>query len=336
MIKWTKGLRTVNENLHVLSPMVLPFHKYRVVRIINKWLLDRQLDRSISKLGFEKPVLWSYVPNAVQFLGKWREKVSVYHCVDELTANPLIPADTVRTMEANFLLKVNIVFTTSPSLFDSKRKLNANTNYLPNVADFDHFSQASRNETAIHKEIASIPVPRLGFIGAISQYKLDLKLINSIAEKHSEWSLVLIGAKGEGEKEAEMGELEKYKNVFILGGRNYNILPQYLKGFDVCLLPNALNEYTKNMFPMKFFEYLSAGKPVVATNLAALSEFSEQCYLSRSHEEFEKNIIKALSEDSPAKKSTRMETAKAFTWEKRLDEMSDIIGEYLNRGKSGN
>lgn len=324
LVKFLKGTRKISENLYILSPFVLPFHKYAVIRFINRCLLLIQLRNVLSNLKFKKPVLWSYVPNAVDFLGKLGEKISVYHCVDELSANPLIPP-VVKKLEKKFIASVNLVFATSKPLFDERKNLNKNTYYLPNVADFEHFHKAVLEETVISAELENIPHPRIGFIGAISSYKLDFGLIQHIAGRRPEWSFVFIGSKGEGEKEVNSSKLETKENIHFLGGKAYGVLPNYLKGFDVCILPNLLNEYTKNMFPMKFFEYLASGKPVVSTYLDSLLDFGDFCYLSRNAEEFESNIRKALNEDSAKLKESRINLAKQYTWESRIEEMSRII-----------
>jgi glycosyltransferase involved in cell wall biosynthesis len=279
----------------------------------------------VKKHGFTNPIIWGYVPNALEFLGKCKEKLVVYHCVDELSANPLIPGEVVREMEKEFIRKADIIFVTSRPLFEEKKKLSGNVYYMPNVADYGHFSLAAEEETVIPAEILAIPRPRLGFIGAVSGYKLDLELIAYLAGKHKDWSFVLIGVTGEGEQRADLSLLKNQKNIHILGGRPYKDLPGYLKGFDVCLLPNRINEYTRNMFPMKFFEYLSTGKPVVSTALESLQEFKELAYYSLTREEFEKNIQSALIENDPARKIARISAAKKFTWETRIEEMSEVI-----------
>jgi hypothetical protein len=142
LVKWVRGVRRVNKNIYVISPMVIPFHKYAFVRILNKLLLNLQLDWAVWRYGFKRPIIWSYIPNAVEYLGRWNEVISVYHCVDELSANPRIPKDVVQKLEKEFLAKVSVVFTTAKALYESKRPFNKNTYYLPNVADFDHFNKA--------------------------------------------------------------------------------------------------------------------------------------------------------------------------------------------------
>lgn len=326
VIKWLRGVRRDGERMHVFAPLVIPLHRFALVRAFNRWFLSLQLRGVVRALKFRRPILWSYVPNAVEYIGFFDEKISVYHCVDELSANPRIPRETVQDMERAFLKKVDVVFTTAQNLYESKKPFNPRTFYLPNVADFDHFHTA-------FEELLPDRAPQknatIGFIGAISDYKLDFALLDYVAGRHPEWTFVLIGATGEGEKAADLSMLTKHANITMPGGKPYQELPAYLRSFDVCLLPNRINEYTANMFPMKFFEYLAAGKPVVSTALSALKEFGAYCYLSSSHEEFEKNIITALRENTPALQKARVDCARQYTWEKRLDDMSRIITETI-------
>ncbi|MCX5781727.1 MAG: glycosyltransferase [Elusimicrobia bacterium] len=331
VIKWLKGIRTSKPNLFVFAPLVLPFHRYRFIRNFNNWFLGKQLDIVIAKLKLNNPIIWTYIPNAVEYLARWKEKLCIYHCVDDISANPLVPKEAFHELEEMLLKKVNIVFASSKPLFEQKIKFNKNTYYLPNVADFDHFNKADSKDIPLAEELEKIPSPRLGFMGAISEYKLDFELLAFLAEKHPEWSIILIGDTGEGEKKADLSSLIKNKNIYFLSGKQYNQLPMYLKGFDICLLPNKINQYTKNMFPMKFFEYLSSGKPIISTNLDSLNEFKELFYLSDGKEEFEENVLKALKENSEELKNKRIELAKQYTWEKRIEQMSEIIEAELKK-----
>jgi len=325
LLKWLRGVKKVSDTLFVFSPLVLPFHKYALVRALNRFLLAAQLDRIVSRYGFTRPVIWSYVPNAVEFLGRWGERLIVYHCVDELSANPMIPGKVIAKLEEEYIRKADLTFVTSKPLFEAKKKFSSNVYYLPNVADYAHFSLAASSGTVLSVEMTAITRPVLGFVGAVSGYKIDMELLAYLAGGHPEWSIVLIGETGEGEKAADLSLLSGRANVHILGGRAYKSLPSYIKGFDICLLPSRLNDYTKNMFPMKFFEYLASGKPVVSTALEALADFRELAYFSKNKEEFEHNIILALRENDSALIEKRIAAAKAFTWENRVEEMSGLI-----------
>jgi glycosyltransferase involved in cell wall biosynthesis len=168
----------------------------------------------------------------------------------------------------------------------------------------------------------------LGFVGAISAYKLDFALLEKVARARPLWTIVLIGAVGEGEKAADYSGISALPNIHVLGGRDYSLLPNYLKGFDVCLLPNRLNEYTRNMFPLKFFEYLASGRPVVGTSLPSLAEFTDFYYQANQAEDFVAKVEEALAEGNN-RPAQRTEIAKKYSWNVRMEEISSLLEEKL-------
>ncbi len=322
LLRGLKPFKKVRRGLYIFSPLVFPFHKYRAVRALNGLILRLNLKMFVWLAGFRNPVLWSYIPNAVDLKDFLAAEVMVYHCVDELSANPLIP-DQIRVLEKRMLKESDLVFVTSKNLFRTKKRFNRNTYYMPNVADFQHFNRAVE-DLDIPDDISGFRKPVIGFIGSLSEYKLDFELIEYCADRLGEASFILIGPVGEGEREADLRDLLKTGNIHYLGSREFSLLPEYLKAFDVCLLPNRINEYTKNMFPLKFFEYLAAGKPVVSTGLDSLKDFSGYFYLSNGREEFAENIVKALKEDVGLREK-RIELASRYTWNARVREMSALI-----------
>jgi len=282
------------------------------------------------KLGFNNPILWLYNPLLVMLVDKLGEQLSVYHCVDELSAQPGMPIEVIVEEEKLLLKKVDLVFATSINLYKTRKEINENTYYSPNVADFEHFSKVNSEILEIPNDIANIPSPRIGFIGAINGYKLDFDLIVSVAKKNPDKSFIFIGQVGEGDPWTNISTLKEIDNIYLMGPRDYSVLPNYLKYFDVCLLPNNINEYTINMFPMKFFEYLSTGKPVVMTPLNALENYYDLCYVGRTVDEFSEAIEKALQEKDYRLKEKRINEAKKHNWESRIDKMLEIINEKIN------
>lgn len=329
---WFKGPRMINENLYVYSPIILPLHKIKIIQKINYLLLYLTLKLLLKKLGFKHPILWTYSPPIASLIGKLNEKLVIYHCVDELSATPRIPTCAILKMEEELLKKADLVFTTSKSLYESKKVFNPNTYYLPNVADVNHFMTALE-DLSLPQDIANIKHPIIGFIGNLVSYKVDFELIRYLAISHPEWSIVLIGDVAEVENKDRIEKLALTPNIFMLGGKRYSLLPSYIKTFDVCILPNRINEYTKNMFPMKFFEYLATGKPIVLTQLLALNEYNDICYIAKDKDEFVQYIEKALKEDDLELKQKRIETAKKNNWEIRIEEMSKLIEEVARRNK---
>lgn len=331
--RFVQGPIKINDKLYTYSPFLLPFYKFRVIRRLNHLILTMVLKKLIKKLELDKPIIWSYVPNAVYLKDKLGSKLVVYHCVDEIAANPLIPGKVVLEMEKKLLAEADLVFTTSRELYQSKKRQAKNIYYLPNVADVEPILKINTPAVEVPADVAGLPRPRLGFIGAISGYKLDFELLRQMACSHPEWSIVMIGTLGEGEKSVQIATLRELPNLHFLGGRPYNLLANYLKSFDVCLLPCCLNEYTRNMFPLKFFEYLAAGKPVVSTALPSLAEFKEYFYWAESTPDFIAKIGEALKENATCQ-SVRIDLAKKYSWTVRMEEISKLIeGKIFEKSK---
>jgi glycosyltransferase involved in cell wall biosynthesis len=190
-----------------------------------------------------------------------------------------MPAAEIVAWEQQLCRRADAVFVTSPQLLSSLAPFNPHTYFYPNVADGAHFGRALSPDLTVPPDLAALPGPRLGFVGAISAYKLDLALLETLAQRQPGWSFVLIGPVGEGDPQTDVAALRQLANVHFLGVRNYDQLPAYLKGLDLGLLPLQRNPYTQAMFPMKFFEYLAAGRPVVATAINALQPFAEVALL---------------------------------------------------------
>ena len=316
--------RRVHENILVWSPLVLPMQKHGLVRMFNQLVMRAWLSLWLRVFGIKKQILWTYYPLTTEILSTTPFEKTVYHCVDEIKAQPGMPRDLIDIAEHRLLERADIVFTTSVKLYESRKQHNQNTYYMPNVADYRHFSRAMDPDLSCPEDMVDIPAPRIGFIGAISGYKIDFHLIREIAQKRPEWSIVMIGKVGEGDPWTDIGVLDGIPNIHLLGPRPYSELPSYLKAFDVAILPNRLNEYTESMFPMKFFEYLSAGKPIVSVNLPALRQFSDFIYLADTYDEFINHVEKSLNDEVvPIEK--RLSLAKEYTYEARTEKMLQLV-----------
>ena len=320
LIKFFKGSRKVQENLRVYSPIVLPMHKYQVVRWMNKYLLKWSLLTIAKCHGFKNPLVWTYNPMVLELIRDLGYPNIVYHSVDDLTAAPRLPKATIEACEKELIEAAQITFVTSLTLKAKYEKMvDKKIYYYPNVADYAHFSKARLAETRVPEDIAQIRQPVIGFIGAISEYKLDFEMIAQASELRPQWSFVLIGKVGEGDPNTNIERLKR-PNVHLIGPRSYQSLPQYLKGFPAVIIPSPINEYTKSMFPMKFFEYLAAGKMIVSTDLPSLQDF-ENCFLkARTAQELVQQLDRILNGE--VQFTPEMEKlAQEYTWESRLVSM---------------
>jgi len=321
--------KKVRENLWVLSPIVIPFHTNKFIQKLNRFWLCSLLYLSARILKIHFSHLWTYNPLTSLFVDLKNFQFSIYHCVDEIKAQPLMPLELIEVAEKQLLKETSLVLTTSLELTNSRKPLNPNTFYFPNVCDYNHFASALDSSTVIPDDLLSIPSPRVGFIGALSGYKIDFSLLRFIAESHPDWSIVLIGKVGEGDPWTDISLLNGLPNLYLMGPRSYEQLPSYLKGFDVGLLPNLINQYTKAMFPMKFFEYLASGTPVVGVELPALQDFDELAWFEPTHKRFLQAIEKTLAGDVPDL-DARIDAAKKHTYHERTEQMLSLIDRLQN------
>ena len=319
--------RQVKPNIWVWSPLVIPGASTSFLKFINKLVLTTGLCLVRYFLRFRESILWSYNPLAFDFVSRSSFSSSIYHCVDRLQAQPEMPSGRIDLAEKTFCRAVEVVFTTSPELQRSLSSFNPNTFLFGNVADFNHFSRAWKSRSICPQQLEKIPVPRLIFIGAIDAYKVDLGSLLGLAKKRPEWNIVLAGPVGEADPSTDIKQLQNCSNIALVGSLSYEELPDWLSHADVALLPLLMNDYTKNMFPMKFFEYLSAGIPVVASAIPSLLPFANAALLVEANEhDLEKAINLALSGHGPSQQD-RLALAYRHTYNQRTKSMLNILGD---------
>lgn len=333
------SFRHVNPNLWVFNPMALMPSRFSgyIFNLIRKRNLF-QIKRIISQLKFKDPILWIYEPTASFYIDKISHAIVCYDCVDEYAtiynAGNYRHLNRIKLNEEYLLKNADVVITSSRPLYEKKKIYNQNTHYIPNVADIRLFSKVLEPETKIAGEIEKISHPIIGYHGALSNYKLDLDLIISLAQNNPQWSLILIGEIIELNKK-ELERLKGIGNIYVLGRRNYYQLPSYIKAFDVCIIPYQLNDYTRYCFPIKFHEYMATGKPIVTTALPALEEYRNIIWYAEDAKQFEEYIKKSLELDDIEKRKKRINVALMNTWEKRVDKIIKLIQSALIRIQEG-
>jgi len=240
----------VSVNTPVL-PHGLPQHE---ITIYQKILLAKMLTDN----GITDYVAWYYTPMAMEFSSCLQPGITVYDCMDELSAFAGA-APAMRNNEAALFHKADLVFTGGASLFESKRKRHESVHLLPSSVDVAHFSRARLIKQDPNDQ-ARLPRPRLGYAGVIDE-RMDLDLLREIALSRPTWQLILVGPI----VKIDAAALPRAHNIHYLGMKQYADLPAYFSGWDVGLLPFALNESTRFISPTKTPEYLSAGLHVVST-----------------------------------------------------------------------
>ncbi|HZH04912.1 MAG TPA: glycosyltransferase, partial [Myxococcaceae bacterium] len=223
-------------------------------------LQRRMLDELWSTQRISAPILWYYTPMALPFSRHLPSPAVVYDCMDALSQFKGAPPTLLRN-EAELLRRADVVFTGGVSLYEAMRARHSNIYAFPSSVDVGHFARA-RGTRSDPADQSLIPHPRLGFFGVIDE-RLNLEMIAGVARSRPDWQLVLVGPVVKITPES----LPRGSNIHYLGGKKYDELPDYLGGWDVALMPFALNESTRFISPTKTPEYLAAGKPVVSTSI---------------------------------------------------------------------
>lgn len=244
------------ENVCVITPhlnhnLAGSNHDVRKMNVI----LNFFEDKSISNYIF-----WYYTPMALNFTKRFKPTFTIYDCMDELSAFKFAPPE-LKVLEEELMKKADIVFTGGNSLYEAKKNQHHNIFAFPSSIDKKHFMQARQNQQE-QADQANIPYPRLGFFGVIDE-RLDIDLIEKAATAKPDWQFVLIGPV----VKIDPNTLPKNKNIHYLGNKSYQELPKYLSGWDIAMIPFAINESTRFISPTKTPEYLAAGKPVISSSI---------------------------------------------------------------------
>jgi glycosyltransferase involved in cell wall biosynthesis len=311
------------DGVHVLSPLVLPLHSSRAARALNRRLLPLLVRRAARRLRLHRPVLWGYVPQAEVLLDALQPSRVVYHCVDDIAAQKGVDAASFRAAEERFARRADLVLASAPALAARMRTLSSHVLDAPNVADTALFATALA-DGPVDPAIAALPEPRVVFTGAVTATKLDLPLLAELARARSEWAIALVGPVGAGDPTTDVSPLAALPNVHLLGPRRYDDLPAVLRGASAALIPYAINELTASVFPMKVYEYLAAGLPVVATPLPALSGVAE-IETAADAPAMAAALDRALSADTPQARAERSRRAAGHSWDARLAEIAAAL-----------
>jgi glycosyltransferase involved in cell wall biosynthesis len=247
-------IENFNENLYVVTPHIRHgldaeevFNRQR--KFISNLFTNMQVNRFIS---------WYYTPMALPFTDHLEPVLTVYDCMDELSAFKFAPPElTIR--EKELFGKADVVFTGGHSIFESKKNAHPNIHPFPSSIDKHHFGAARICKTDPADQ-SPIPHPRFGFFGVVDE-RFDIDMLDQVAKAKPEWQFVILGPVVKIDPE----HLPKHSNIHYLGGKKYEELPSYIAGWDIATIPFAMNESTKFISPTKTPEYLAAGKPVIST-----------------------------------------------------------------------
>jgi glycosyltransferase involved in cell wall biosynthesis len=328
--RFLKGPRQVQPGLHIGTlPILLPmFQMFEFVNSVNQAVIAMILQSWIRRLQFKQPLLWIYTPFSAQVVDKIDHAAVVYECVDEFrAARGLVRSSVIGKMEDRLLRKVQLAVVTHDNLLPRRALICPNTVCIPNGADVRQFRDAAFGHAAEPLDIASIPHPRLGFVGHI-HYWIDLKLIRFLAEQRPDWSFVLIGPTN---PLAATGELKHLSNVYMLGRRQQNQIPAYVNAMDCCLNPYVPGLLANHVSPLKLYEYLAGGKRVVSTDMPECRKFGDLVRTAGTYEDFLAECEAALAAlpETDGAIRRRIDAVSEHSWENRFQVLNGILSELL-------
>lgn len=305
---------------------------YSTIDSIFSWkIIARELKKIKKELNLNNVILWSYNPIFTQFIDKLEEEIFVFDTVDNWAEHPsyvkLVGKSKLVKNYQRIADKADIIFTVSEELVDFYKtmKRHKDTHWVPNGVDFDHFN----NETLLAREniLTNIDKPIIGYLGTI-QERIDFELITDIAKRHDDKIVALCGPIWDDVK-TKVEKLKQFPNIIFSNGRvKYDDAPSFINQFDVAIIPHKVNDFVKSMNPMKMYDYLACGKPIVSTPGAGIEMFKDLIYIAENNTDFIKLIDDAIDDDAAHLQERRRQEVQKHTWQNRVTEMLKIISRY--------
>lgn len=271
-------------------------------------------------------ICWYYTPMGLSISAELTPLLTIYDCMDELSAFKNPPSGILEK-EAELLKKADLVFTGGHSLYHAKKHTHARIYPFPSSIDKKHFAKARRIQSDPADQF-TIPEPRIGFFGVIDE-RMDLGLLDDMAVLQPEWQFILVGPV----VKIDPSDLPKRPNIHYLGGKDYKKLPEYLAGWDVAMMPFALNESTRFISPTKTPEYLAGGVPVVSTAIQdVVNPYGANglVYIASSAEDFVDGIAQQLGKKHDAAWLKKVDDfLEDNSWDTTVEKMTNHINTLL-------
>lgn len=312
-------------------PLFLPLQArsnliLRTVNATYRWMIRDGLRRM--GMTMERTIFWVYQFNLVGVVEAINPRLTLYECAEEaaeFTPRPRL-RDYVRKMDTALCRRADLVIVPNPVLYEARKAFTREIHMLPWAADIEHYNHAMDPNLRIPDDIAGIRRPIVGFCGNIDPCRFDVDLVLTLARRHPEWSVVLIGRIM---ADFDSRPLRQMPNIHLLGMKPLDDLPAYIKAFNVCTIPYVLNGFTRSITPLKLMEYLATGKPVVTSALPAALKYSEVLRVAQTHDEFETHIEHALA-DPREGLERRLAVTLENDWDHYMKQKTAMVAAHLN------
>ena len=313
----TSKITKVSDKLYIYSDIRFFLFPKLVLNNIKKISLD---------LDFKETITWSFFPFIAPYLNILKPKLNIFDAVDNWLNHSSYKKEKEKLKEAYNIIKkeADLIFVVSDNLFELFDNQD-NVYWIPNGVDLKHYKQKF---SLYNRDIADIKKPIIGYIGII-QDRVDLDLIKYLARKNINKSIILVGPVWNEQDQAKL-ELDKERNVYFLGYKTYKEAPMYIQQFDIGIIPHQADKLTASMNPMKMYEYLACGKPVVSTKGAGSDNLKDMVLIAKDYEDFNKKVNKALENNSGEEEEKRKEFIKQYSWFNAVQKMMELINKKLN------
>ena len=317
-----KCLRQPEKNLYVFSPVFLPLQGKTAIDVVNNALLKLQIKMACRLTGLSKPtILWLENIRAADIMNCFSPVFKIYNVSDLFASSSYIANQQIqRQWENRIFQESNLVICVSKELYAMKRAERENVFYVPHGVDFDLFQQAAQRKDEKFKELADVRRPIAGYFGTLTAHN-DIELLLWCARNLSDVSFVFAGQITGG----DYSELKKLDNVYFLGRIPYEKIPQLCVNFDVCMLQWKMSKWIESCNPLKMFEYMASGKPIVSVAIKEAMQYADVISMAHNKEEFCKAIHWELQNDTKERSQRRIEIAAKHCWDNQIEKISDLI-----------
>jgi teichuronic acid biosynthesis glycosyltransferase TuaH len=317
-------------NITVVQPLKLLPNTLRAGRRFNEFMARANIRRAAQGLGIKNPILHLNPHYAVHMVGRFNEVAVIYDVTDDWTQITQSPAMTRLTIaqDTELCRRAGAVIVCSQKLFELKQGVANNVTLIPNGVDAEHYRCVLDGGGPLPEATVAWRKPVLGYTGTVHPDRVDVGLMETLARRFSRGTIALIGP--DMLEETDRARLRTCGNVRLTGAVPYAQVPEYMRAFDVCIVPHLVTPFTESLNPLKLWEYLAAGKPIVATQIAGFRDYPQFVRLASSTDDFARAVEDALHEDA-ALGEARCNEAHRHSWESRLDAYEDVVDGCLAR-----
>jgi teichuronic acid biosynthesis glycosyltransferase TuaH len=315
------------ERLQLFTPTKWFPNSLPLGRAWNEKYLLSQIKKTLRGLNWLPTHLWINQHEAAHLLDADIAPQSIYDITDDWTkfSGNQSQLDVITNQDATLCNSCDYVIVCSQQLFDDKASLvdPERLHMIPNGVHVDHYVTVTDHSKQLHPLTLDWQRPVFGYTGTIHGDRVDVDLVAQIAKSNPNATIAMVGPNllaGE-----DRTRLLKHSNIVFTGAMPYSELPEIMRAFDVCMVPHLVTPFTESLNPIKLWEYLAAGKPIVSTNVSGFRDFPDLVHVAESYDVFLKNLDIALNEDSSIAVA-RQTVAQQHSWDKRIDQVIQILG----------